>query len=66
MEHFSYAAGSETIYSSKIRLYCVKLEDGSKAYAMKLPQSSDYYLYTVTKKGERDIYWREAKRPSNS
>ena len=40
-EHYSYVPESETIYYAKMRIYCVRLEDDSKAYVIKLPQSDD-------------------------
>ena len=62
IEHYSYVPESETIYSSKMRIYCVRLEDDSKAYVIKLPQSDDHYLYTLSEGDAEGIYWRERKR----
>lgn len=59
IEHYSYVPETETIYSTKMKVYCVQLDDGSKAYAVKLPQSDGYYLYTVSEKTDEEIYWRE-------
>ena len=59
IEHYSYVPETETIYSIKMKVYCVQLDDGSKAYAVKLPQSDGYYLYTVSEKTDEEIYWRE-------
>lgn len=58
IEHYSYVPETETIYSIKMKVYCVQLDDGSKAYAVKLPQSDGYYLYTVSEKTDEEIYWR--------
>ena len=62
IEHYAYVPESETIYSAKMRIYCVRLEDDSKAYVIKLPQSDDYYLYTLSEGNAEDIYWRERKK----
>ena len=58
LEHYSYVPETETVYSTPMKVYCVRLDDGSRAYAVKLPQSSEYYLYTLSEKADEDFYWR--------
>lgn len=59
LEHYSYVPETETVYSTRMKVYCVRLDDGSRAYAVKLPQSGEYYLYKLSEKAEDDFYWRE-------
>ena len=58
LEHYSYVPETETVYFTRMKVYCVRLDDGSRAYAVKLPQSSEYYLYTLSEKADEDFYWR--------
>lgn len=61
IEHFVYVPEEEILYSTIMRVYCVTLDDGSRAYAVKLPQSDKCFLYTLSSKAEEDFYWRERR-----